>query len=143
MDPLLLEKRVASWKDSSEDESGNCTEEDESQSMGIDVDSTDISSSAQTSPCTSHDNEMDWEEDVGTEYHMKQDFHFSQTIPESLPPASPLTSLWGSHHPSLVAARQAHKLLFDRVNEELQSSRKCHGCGFMAGVEPWLREQQQ
>lgn len=143
MDPLLLEKRVASWKDSSEDESGNCTEEDESQSMGIDVDSTDISSSAQTSPCTSHDDEMDWEEDVGTEYHMKQDVHFSQTIPESLPPASPLTSLRGSHHPSLVAARQAHKLLFDRVNEELQSSRKRHGCGFMAGVEPWLREQQQ
>lgn len=55
MDPLLLEKR-ASWKDSSEYESGNCTEEDESQSMGIDVDSTDTSSSAQTSPCTSHDN---------------------------------------------------------------------------------------
>lgn len=143
MDPLLLEKRIASWKDSSEDESGNCTEEDDSQSMGINVDSTDISSAAQTSPCTSYDDEMDWEEDVGTEDHMKQDVHFCQTISEGLPPASSLNSLRGSHHPSLVAARQAHKLLFDRVNEELQSSRKHYGCGFMAGVEPWLREQQQ
>jgi hypothetical protein len=30
IDPLLLEKRIASWKDSSEDESGNCIEEEES-----------------------------------------------------------------------------------------------------------------
>jgi hypothetical protein len=58
MDPLLLEKRIASWKDSSEDESGNCTEEEESQRMAIDVDSTDRSS-GQTSHCTIYDEEMD------------------------------------------------------------------------------------
>jgi len=28
MDPLLLEKIITSWNDSSEDESGNCTKED-------------------------------------------------------------------------------------------------------------------
>lgn len=166
MDPLLLEKRIASWKDSSEDESGNCTEEDVSQRMGIVVDSTDISS-GQTSPCTSHDEEMGWEEDVGAEDYARQVVHCSQTISEDLPPASPSTPLWGSHRLPLVdylddrevqvgsrdlrledfkakhAARQAHKLLFDRVNEELQSSRRRYGCGFMAEVEPWLREQQQ
>lgn len=166
MDPLLLEKRIASWKDSSEDESGNCTEEEESQRMAIDVDSTDRSS-GQTSPCTSYDEEMDWEEAVGTEDYAREDVNCSQIISEDLTPASPLTPLRGSHRPSLVeylddreiqvgsrdfrledvkakhAARQAHKLLFDRVNEELQSSRKRYGCVFMAGVEPWLREQQQ
>lgn len=166
MDPLLLEKRIASWKDSSEDESGNCTEEDVSQRMGIDVDSTEISS-GQTSPCTSHDEEMDWEEDVGTEDYVRQVVHCSQTISEDLPPSYPLTPLWGAHRPPLVeylddteiqvgsrdfrledlkakhAARQAHNLLVDRVNEELQSCRKHYGCGFVAEVEPWLREQQQ
>jgi hypothetical protein len=42
MDPLLLEKRIASWKDSSEDESGNCIEEEEPQRIAIDVDKNDF-----------------------------------------------------------------------------------------------------
>jgi hypothetical protein len=47
--------------------------------MAIDVASTDRSS-AQTSPCTSYDEEMDWEEAVGIEDYVREDVNCSQII---------------------------------------------------------------
>ena len=60
--------------------------------MGLDVDFTDISS-YHTYPYTSHNEDMDWKEYMGTKDYVRQVFNFSQTILENLPSTSSLTQL--------------------------------------------------